>query len=245
MNEEEKIQGNVEDLEALAEEYKKVKLEQENKSWDLSDMAAKAAGQYGGLKEFAELTGEPYNTLQMYAHVSNAYEFSTRVLNLSFSHYKEVKDKEERYALLEKAEKNNWSVRRLHDEAFQNIEKPKKEEAIKQETVVEQPDPSPQPVVKPHRNKTPRTIDEVLIFFNWLTEADPDLAGRIGLGKSPCNATAAEHFSLMLEREVTEIGVLDLVNCIFLESDDLAYNRGEFSQPGFFELVGKPVKVGD
>jgi N6-adenosine-specific RNA methylase IME4 len=74
--------------------------------------------QYGDGESIAEAVGLNYATVRSYASVARAYELSSRLDNLSFSHHQEAANAptEERRLWLDRAEAEAWSCNQLRNQ---------------------------------------------------------------------------------------------------------------------------------
>ena len=105
--------------------------------WKKGELAEKVAIKYGdaSLEKFAQEVGEDVKTVEAYRRTSRAYSEEHRHRNLSFTHYmvasyadkydriKKDFGSSTRLKLLDKAEENGWSTRRLRAEiANANLE---------------------------------------------------------------------------------------------------------------------------
>jgi hypothetical protein len=83
--------------------------------WKLGDLALAVERSYGdrSLEKYAEGIGVGHKALLNYRWVAEAYEFSTRVENLSWAHHRAVATRDDRLEMLKQAEAGKWSVRRM------------------------------------------------------------------------------------------------------------------------------------
>jgi hypothetical protein len=86
--------------------------------WKLGDLARQVKTNYSDhtLENYAALIGVEYNTLQEYRRVAGAYEKSTRVDNLTWSHHRAAIGWEFSRVWLDKAAENQWGVHQMEVE---------------------------------------------------------------------------------------------------------------------------------
>jgi hypothetical protein len=83
--------------------------------WRLGDLALEVETTYGGedLRKYAVEIGIGHSALQEYRRIAGAYEKSTRVDNLTWTHHRVVSKFSQRSDLLKQAQENKWSSREL------------------------------------------------------------------------------------------------------------------------------------
>jgi hypothetical protein len=84
-------------------------------NWELGDLALEVATVFGedALGEYAERVGVNLNSLQEYRRVAAAFEMSTRVHILTWSHHRVAAGEEDRAEWLRQAVDHGWSVSQL------------------------------------------------------------------------------------------------------------------------------------
>lgn len=180
INEHSEPYNTKEDLLELAEEYKKTKQNGERNLWELSDLAHEAAEKYGGLKEFAKLTGENINSLKQYSSMSEIYPKSIRAYTVTYRHYMVAKSSDSRLEWLKKAQDNGWSAERLRREMT-----PAKPAAKKEPEPVVVPEPKWEPAVIEPQNIKPndyrsRTFEDVVAIINYYLYKENDVYQMFG-----------------------------------------------------------------
>lgn len=84
-------------------------------NWELGDLALEVATVFGedALGEYAERVGVNLNSLQEYRRIAAAFEMSTRVHILTWSHHRVAAGEEDRAEWLRQAVDHGWSVSQL------------------------------------------------------------------------------------------------------------------------------------
>lgn len=89
----------------------------DNLQWEFGDLAVEFVRICGPklLPDLARGVGIAVNTLKRYCDVSETFPLATRMAYpmLSWSHFREVSKKEDKYLLLQRAHDENWSVEKL------------------------------------------------------------------------------------------------------------------------------------
>lgn len=113
------IDTNPENFEELCWEYRKLLAQSTENYWARADLAHLAGKKYGGLRKLSIDSGDSYGFLRQLSYCAGQYEKSMRRMfkDLTFSHFRVVAHKEERYLLLQRAQNEHWSVSRLAQEA--------------------------------------------------------------------------------------------------------------------------------
>lgn len=121
---------SIEDIDELAVGYMEAIESEKNSLWQRADIAMQAR-KINKLRELADKTGQNYNSLQNISSVAQTYEPVNRIFDLSFEHYKTVMGSDNRFDLLEKAEKGKWSVDDLRRKRYEDEPKPIKPDVKK------------------------------------------------------------------------------------------------------------------
>ncbi len=152
------LNPNVElgDFEALVEVGRTARRLGDGFQWYMGDLALRVEVRYGeqDLMKWCESVEINYNTARAYRAVAKAYEFGTRLPDLTWTHHRHARKEGDRLALLELAEREKWSSRELelHIKQRKRDEKERKDKDDK---------PPPDP-----------PIDEKAVFVVWVPKDD-------------------------------------------------------------------------
>lgn len=90
---------------------------QDNVNWEFGDLAIETTRLYGaeGVKELAKAANKPIGTIRRYRDVSKAYpkEFREEFAMLSWSSFRQVAGREDRFTILKRAHDENWTFEKL------------------------------------------------------------------------------------------------------------------------------------
>jgi hypothetical protein len=104
----------LEDLITIGQELREKK---DNISWEMGDLAIEVTRSYGpkALEAFSKGVGIQLSTIRRYRDVAKAYpvDFRQEVAMLSWSHFRTVAARDDRFELLKRAHDENWSIDKM------------------------------------------------------------------------------------------------------------------------------------
>lgn len=212
------VNTNPEDWRRLVEDARVIIHLGEQNIWAKADIAAEAANSYGRLKDLCEELKQPYGYWRVLSHVGQQYskEEREKYMSLSFAHFQVVSGKENRLYLLKKANDEGWSVGQLKKAAAPTT--------TSIDLNVNDNDNADNDL---DFGRVGITASQTVELLNWFGKLDRDVAVGIGMARRPCNLKLDNWIAETLAREPAGVGVLDILNILFVGQGTITFNESE------------------